>query len=166
MLEHPELESTLSMLADKHLRDKDGRPKHPPGGKNKDCFLIHLWQKQYNIDDPELEGILAVFRYDNVYYSKLVASLRPLLDKLTSGDISNLLSPMDDDKDNQDNRPIIDWTQIMRQKAVVYVGLDALSDSTVAHAVGAAMFADLTSIAGKFYKFGTAHGLPNAAPRS
>jgi hypothetical protein len=40
----------------------------------------------------------------------------------------------------------------MRQKAVVYVGLDALSDSTVAHAVGAAMFADLTSIAGKFSK--------------
>jgi hypothetical protein len=68
---------------------------------------------------------------------------------------------MDDDDDHKDNRPIIDWTQIMRQKAVVYVGLDALSDSTVAHAVGAAMFADLTSIAGKFYKFGTAHGLPN-----
>ena len=159
------------ILSSKHLTDNNGRPKHPAGGKNKDCFLIHLWQKQYNIDDPELEGILAVFRYDNAYYSKLVASLRPLLDKLTSGDISALLSPMDDDndnkdsqnnKDNQDNRPIIDWTQIMRQKAVVYVGLDALSDSTVAHAVGAAMFADLTSIAGKFYKFGTAHGLPNA----
>jgi conjugative coupling factor TraD (TOL family) len=162
MLEHPDIEKTLSMLASKHLTDNNGRPKNPPGGKNKDCFLIHLWQKQYNIDDPELEGILAVFRYDNAYYSKLVASLRPLLDKLTSGDISALLSPMDDDKDNQDNRPIIDWTQIMRQKAVVYVGLDALSDSTVAHAVGAAMFADLTSIAGKFYKFGMAYGLPNA----
>jgi hypothetical protein len=39
---------------------------------------------------------------------------------------------MDDDDDHKDNRPIIDWTQIMRQKAVVYVGLDALSDSTVA----------------------------------
>jgi len=108
MLEHPELEKTLSMLASKHLTDKDGRPKNPPGGKNKDCFLIHLWQKQYNIDDPELEGILAVFRYDNAYYSKLVASLRPLLDKFTSGDISALLSPMADDQDIKDNRPIID----------------------------------------------------------
>lgn len=161
MVEHPELESTLSILANKYLTDKDGKPKSPPGGKNKDCFLVHLWQKEYDIDDPELEGILAVFRYDNAYYSKLVASLRPLLDKLTSGDVSELLSPADDDEDNKDNRPIIDWTQVMRQKAVVYVGLDALSDSTVAHAVGAAMFADLTSIAGKFYKFGTSHGLPN-----
>jgi hypothetical protein len=98
------------MLADKFLTDKEGNPKNPPGGKNKECFLISLWQKEYNIDDPELEGILAVFRYDNAYYSKLVASLRPLLDKLTSGDISELLSPMDDDDDHKDNRPIIDWT--------------------------------------------------------
>lgn len=158
LTEYPDIEATLSMLSEKFLTDKDGKPKFPPGGKDKECFLVHLWQKEYNINDPELEGILAVFRYDNAYYSKLVASLRPLLDKLTSGDVSELLSPSDD---NKDKRPIIDWTQIMRQKAVVYVGLDALSDSTVAHAVGAAMFADLTSIAGKFYKFGTAHGLPN-----
>lgn len=162
VVEHLDLKSTLLMLADKHLTDKDGRSKPPPGGKDRDCFLIHLWQKEYDINDSELEGILAVFRYDNAYYSKLVASLRPLLDKLTSGDVSELLSPANDDENNKDNRPIIDWTQVMRQKAVVYVGLDALSDSTVAHAVGAAMFADLTSIAGKFYKFGTAHGLPNS----
>ncbi len=168
LVEHPNIDNTLSMLANKFLTDKEGNPKNPPGGKNKECFLVSLWQKEYNIDDPDLEGILAVFRYDNAYYSKLVASLRPLLDKLTSGDISELLSPKEDDEDNKDNRPIIDWTQIMRQKAVVYVGLDALSDSTVAHAVGAAMFADLTSIAGKFYKFGTAHGLPNTdnAPKN
>lgn len=169
LVQHPALEKTLALLANKHLIDNKGNPKSPPGGKDKACFLVHLWQKQYDIDDPELEGILAVFRYDNAYYSKLVASLRPLLDKLTSGEVSALLSPITDDandnsnQDVRDNRPIIDWTQIMRQKAVVYVGLDALSDSTVAHAVGAAMFADLTSIAGKFYKFGTAHGLPNSA---
>lgn len=165
LTQHPDIEKTLAMLEAKFLTDKDGRAKNPPGGKNKECYLIHLWQKQYNIDDAELEGILAVFRYDNAYYSKLVASLRPLLDKLTSGEVSELLSPIADDDDNQDiqdKRPIIDWTQVMRQKAVVYVGLDALTDSTVAHAVGAAMFADLTSIAGKLYKFGTDHGLPNA----
>jgi conjugative coupling factor TraD (SXT/TOL subfamily) len=81
--QHPDIEKTLSMLAKKHLTDKEGNPKNPPGGKSRDCFLVHLWQKEYNIDDPELEGILAVFRYDTAYYSKLVASLRPLLDKLT-----------------------------------------------------------------------------------
>lgn len=158
--EYPEIEQTLKLLQDKYLTDKEGKVKHPPGGKDKTCFLISKWQKDYDIDDPELEGILAVFRYDNAYYSKLVASLRPLLDKLTSGDVSELLSP---DETLEDNRPIIDWTQIMRQKAIVYVGLDALSDTTVAHAVGAAMFADLTSIAGKFYKFGTAHGIADVA---
>jgi hypothetical protein len=58
---------------------------------------------------------------------------------------ASLIDHWDKFDDHKDNRPIIDWTQIMRQKAVVYVGLDALSDSTVAHAVGAAMFADLTT---------------------
>jgi hypothetical protein len=40
LVEHPDIEDTLSMLADKFLTDKDGNPKNPPGGKNKECFLI------------------------------------------------------------------------------------------------------------------------------
>lgn len=55
--------------------------------------------------------------------------------------------------------------QIVRQRAVVYVGLDALSDTEVASAVGNAMFSDLVSVAGHIYKFGIDDGLPpNADP--
>jgi conjugal transfer pilus assembly protein TraD len=48
---------------------------------------------------------------------------------------------------------------------IVYIGLDALSDYEVPAAVGNSMFADLTSVAGKLYKFGhgfgqNAHGTP------
>jgi conjugal transfer pilus assembly protein TraD len=42
---------------------------------------------------------------------------------------------------------------VIERGAVVYVGLDSLSDYEVAGAVGNAMFADLTSIAGQTYKF-------------
>ncbi|VFT20891.1 conjugative coupling factor TraD [Pseudomonas aeruginosa] len=43
---------------------------------------------------------------------------------------------------------------------VVYVGLDALSDTEVAAAVGNSMFSDLVSVAGHIYKHGIDDGLP------
>ncbi|EAA7091521.1 TPA: conjugative transfer system coupling protein TraD [Salmonella enterica] len=62
--------------------------------------------------------------------------------------------------------PILDWQQAIRQKAVVYVGLDALSDAVVAAAVGNSMFADLVSVAGHLYKFGLNDGLPGNSEKS
>ena len=53
--------------------------------------------------------------------------------------------------------------QVIRKRAVVYVGLDALSDAEVAAAVGNSMFSDLVSVAGHIYKFGIDDGLPGAA---
>jgi conjugal transfer pilus assembly protein TraD len=53
---------------------------------------------------------------------------------------------------------VFDWDKIMNTGGIVYVGLDSLSDAEVAAAVGNAMFADLTSTAGRRYKFGTAFG--------
>jgi conjugative coupling factor TraD (SXT/TOL subfamily) len=52
--------------------------------------------------------------------------------------------------------------QIIRKRAIVYVGLDALSDPEVAAAVGNSMFSDLVSVAGHIYKFGIDDGLPGA----
>lgn len=108
--------------------------------------------------DPILDGLRSAVRYDRTYFDKIVASLLPLLEKLTTGKTAELLSP--DYQDIDDMRPIFDWEQIIRKKAVVYVGLDALSDSEVASAVGNSMFADLVSVAGHIYKHGINAGLP------
>ena len=107
---------------------------------------------------PILDGLRSAVRYDRTYFDKIVASLLPLLEKLTTGKIAELLAP--DYLDMDDSRPIFDWEQIIRKKAVVYVGLDALSDSMVASAVGNSMFADLVSVAGHIYKHGIHAGLP------
>ncbi|EAB5457736.1 hypothetical protein DTY81_20190 [Escherichia coli] len=72
--------------------------------------------------------------------------------------LAELLAP--DYLDMSDARPIFDWEQVIRKKAVVYIGLDALSDSEVASAVGNSMFADLVSVAGHIYKHGMHAGLP------
>ncbi len=81
--------------------------------------------------------------------------------KLTTGKIAQLLAP--NYSDLNDPRPIFDWMQIIRKRAVVYVGLDALSDAEVAAAVGNSMFSDLVSVAGHIYKFGVDDGLPNSS---
>lgn len=108
--------------------------------------------------DPILDGLRSAVRYDRTYFDKIVASLLPLLEKLTTGKTAELLSP--NYMDMEDTRPIFDWEQAIRQRAVVYIGLDALSDSEVASAVGNSMFADLVSVAGQIYKHGINAGLP------
>lgn len=121
---------------------------------------IDQYLTQARIADPVLDGLRSAVRYDKTYFDKIVASLLPLLEKLTTGRIAELLSP--DYLDLEDPRPIFDWMQVIRKRGVVYVGLDALSDTEVAGAVGNSMFSDLVSVAGHIYKFGIDDGLPGA----
>ena len=116
-------------------------------------FLLSL-----NNYDPVVDSMRGAFTYDRTYFDKLTASLLPLLEKLTSGKIIELLAP--DYADANDPRPILDWQGVIRRKAVVYVALRSLSDREVAAAVGNAMFADLTSVAGQIYTHGLNDGLP------
>jgi conjugative coupling factor TraD (TOL family) len=113
--------------------------------------------EQRRVKDPIVLGLLSALRYDKTYFDKLVASLLPLLEKLTTGKISELVAP--DYFNAADDRAIFDWTQIIRKNAIVYVGLDAMSDTEVASAVGNSMFSDLVSTAGQIYKHGFEHGM-------
>lgn len=129
-------------------------------GRDKRVIAIEQYVQRARLYDPVLDGLRSAVRYDRTYFDKIVASLLPLLEKLTTGDIAQLLAP--DYTDLEDPRLIFDWMQVIRQRGIVYVGLDALSDSEVASAVGNSMFADLVSVAGHIYKFGVDDGLPEA----
>lgn len=115
--------------------------------------------KKANLNDPVAGALIKTFEYEKSFYDKLVASLFPLLEKLTSGPAGDLLSP--DYLDLDDKRPIFDWDTVIRSGGIVYVGLDALSDAEVAQAVGNSMFSDLTSRAGAIYKHGVNQGIPD-----
>jgi conjugative coupling factor TraD (TOL family) len=117
-------------------------------------FLVMMRKKGWS--DPIADGLSSILANDKARYQALINSLYPLLQKLTSGKVSELLSPKWEDVN--DKRRIFDWDKIMNMGGIVYIGLDALSDPEVAAAVGNAMFADLTSTAGRRYKFGTAYG--------
>lgn len=128
-------------------------------GRDYHAVALVRFAKERNLYDPVADGLRSAFEYDKTYFDKLTASLLPLLEKLTSGRIGELLSP--DYKDLHDPRPIMDWMRVIRERGIVYVGLDALSDTEVSVAVGNSMFADLTSVAGQLYKHGDTHGLPD-----
>ncbi len=127
--------------------------------KARNRFMIALvnYVDSLKLVNPVYEGLKAIFNYDQTYFQKITASLSPLFSKLTTGRIVELISP--DYLDLEDDRPIFDWLQVIRGKKIVYVGLDALSDSTVSSAVGNSMFADLCSTVGQIYKFGVQEGI-------
>ena len=124
-------------------------------------IAIDQYLNQTRVTDPVMDGLRSAVRYDKTYFDKIVASLLPLLEKLTTGRMAELIAP--DYHDVNDPRPIFDWMQVVRKRAVVYVGLDALSDTEVAAAVGNSMFSDLVSVAGHIYKYGIDDGLPGEA---
>ena len=122
-------------------------------GRDPTAVSLYKYVQKKNINDPVLEGLVSAFKYDRTYFDKIVSSVGPLMEKLTTGAVADLIAPSDSD----DPRPIFSWLDVIRKKGIVYVGLDALSDTTVAGAVGNSMFADLVSIAGYLYKYGI-HG--------
>lgn len=108
-----------------------------------------------------VEGLVSSFEHDSSHFGKMVTSLMPVLTMLTSGPMSELLSPDYDDPD--DPRGITDFGKITRNGQVAYIGLDSLSDSMVASAIGALFLSDLTAVAGDRYNFGDPKEMPRVA---
>lgn len=132
---------------------------YPLKGRSHDVIALVRYVKEQGLYDPVADGLRSAFEYDKTYFDKIVASLLPLMEKLISGKIAQLISP--DYTDIDDTRPIIDWRQIIRRKGIVFIGLDALADVAVAAAVGNSMFADYVSVSAEIYKYGTDYGMPD-----
>ncbi len=99
-----------------------------------------------------VEGLISSFEHDSTHFGKMVTSLMPVLTMLTSGPMGGLLSP--NYEDAEDSRLITDFGKITRAGQVAYLGLDSLSDSMVASAIGSLFLSDLTAVAGDRYNFG------------
>ena len=121
-------------------------------GKDPDAIALVRYLKTQVEFDQVLEGLISAFRYDREYFQKITVAVKPFLEKLTTGNIAAILAP--DLSDEEDQRPVLEWAHAIRDQAIVYVGLDALTDPEVASAVGESMFSDLTSLAGHIYKHG------------
>ena len=116
---------------------------------------LRLYYRSHRVEDPLAASLLRTLDMERSYLEKLVGSLQPLLEKLTSGDVGKLLSP----RPTADNPiHVLNWSELIRTNGILYIGLDAMSDSEVSHAVGSAMLSGIASALGQIYKHGIQSG--------
>ena len=126
------------------------------GGKS-DRDLCIVYENYYRevvqkkAQSSVLEGLFSDFTHDKQHQQKMTASLTPVLTMLTAGSLGDLLSP--DANDMGDRRPITDFSRIIRNGQVCYLGLDSLSDSMVGSAIGSMFVSDMTAVSGDRYNY-------------
>lgn len=98
----------------------------------------------------EMDGLISQIEHNRDHFSKMTASLIPIMAMLTTGELGDLLSP---DPTANDRRPITDLRRIIDNGQGAYFGLDSLSDNKVASAIGAILLADATAVAGDRYNY-------------
>jgi len=99
--------------------------------------------------NPVIEEAVSVLRHDPEHYGKIIASIVPILSKLTSGPLRESLSPTPGPESSL--RPAVTLAGVIEEAGVLYVAMDALPDPEVASAIGGILLADLASLAGERY---------------
>jgi conjugative coupling factor TraD (TOL family) len=82
---------------------------------------------------------------DKHYYDKITASIGPVLSEINKSNASPIFS-------FQSSENEIELMRVIKEKRVIYLGLDSLTNPNIAQAVGKAFLSDLVSTAGKIYK--------------
>ncbi|MCX7978538.1 MAG: conjugative transfer system coupling protein TraD, partial [Bdellovibrionaceae bacterium] len=113
--------------------------------------LIRYYRQHVQEAAPalELEGLMSLYEHDRTHFNKMVASLLPIMNILTVGDLAYLLSPA-----IRPERPATDLARIISQNQVAYIALDSLSDAMTGAAIGSLLLSDLASVAGDRYNYG------------
>ena len=112
---------------------------------------MRFYRERLSAEHPStvMDGLIGLFEHEQVHFSKMIASLMPILNMLTSGDLRGLLSP--DAAAPEDGRRLASMAGVIAAGEVLYVGLDALSDAMVGSAIGSILIADLAAVAGDRY---------------
>ncbi len=82
---------------------------------------------------------------DKHYYDKITASVGPVLSEINKSNATGIFS-------FHQSPCEIELMTAIKEKKVIYIGLDSLTNPNIAQAVGKAFLSDLVSTAGKIYK--------------
>lgn len=135
------------------LKEKAGRSPLPTISERL-MVLVALYETElhYVAPDPAIDGLIEVFRHNREHYSKITASLLPILSMLTTGRLADSLSP--EITDPHDTRPVMNLEKVINGGHVLYIGLDSMPNPTVASTLAGIWLADLANIAGRRYNLG------------
>ena len=149
------VERVLARYFDQHLANWQEHAA-PYLGKVRDPSqrtrgLLRFYREKVRPAHPStvVDGLAGLLEHEAVHFSKMIASLMPVLVMLTSGNLEGLLSP--NDADPNDPRRAASLGEIIARREVLYVGLDSLSDPIVGSAIGSMLTADLAAVAGAIY---------------
>lgn len=135
------------------LKEKAGKPP-APNVSERLMVLVALYETELHhiAPDPAIDGLIEVFRHNREHYSKITASLLPILSMLTTGKLADSLSPTI--VDMHDTRPVMNLEKVINGGHVLYIGLDSMPNPTVASTLAGIWLADLANIAGRRYNLG------------
>lgn len=135
------------------LKEKAGKPP-APNVSERLMVLVALYETELHhiAPDPAIDGLIEVFRHNREHYSKITASLLPILSMLTTGKLADSLSPTLTDM--HDTRPVMNLEKVINGGHVLYIGLDSMPNPTVASTLAGIWLADLANIAGRRYNLG------------
>lgn len=147
----------MRIYCEKFAKKEDIAPflQSAPKGKEIAGYIRFYRQvlSQRGQGSSEIDGIISAEEHDQDHFGKMVAGLIPILGMLTSGPLETLLSPSPDAPDS-DTHVITDTGRIIKNRQVLYVGLDSLSDKVVGTAIGAMILSDMAAVAGDRYNYG------------
>ena len=140
----------------KHYYDLKEKAGKPPASTVSErlMVLVALYETELHVTapDPAIDGLIEVFRHNREHYSKITASLLPILSMLTTGKLADSLSPSLSDM--HDTRPVMNLEKVINGGHVLYIGLDSMPNPTVASTLAGIWLADLANIAGRRYNLG------------
>ena len=104
--------------------------------------------QQSELYDARIESLISLAERDSENLMKTTVTTFNLLENLVRGDLGEMLTP-----EVGNFRPFTDTRTLVSKNAVLYVGLDALSDSQLASSIGSMFLSDLAATAGARYNF-------------
>jgi conjugal transfer pilus assembly protein TraD len=117
-------------------------------------LMVRLYIDRFVLHDrghETIDGLVATHTHDREHYMRIIASALPLLQMLATGETGLLLAPKADDF--EDEREIWDIDKVIKQKAVLYLGLDSLSNNIVQKAIASMVLSDVAAVCGAIYNF-------------
>lgn len=153
--EREDYEESIEEIMAQHSNKIDKKGNTKPAMTMQEAVQIyvdnHINETLQKGDKSIYEDVVVDLHYaaslGEEYYSKITASLGPVLDKINKTSARDVFS-----WDDETDLPIITLEEVIKEKKVVYLGLDSLSNAAMANAVGQAFIADLVSLCGKLYK--------------
>jgi len=112
--------------------------------------MIRYYRERVQEQHPALalEGMMSLYEHDRTHFNKMVASLLPVMNMLTTGEMAALLSPVPGSKKTTS------LLEIIQKNQVAYIALDSLPDAMTGAAIGSLLLSDLASVAGNRYNYG------------